>query len=128
MSPHRADNSSRPRSTIPAQQPTPCALQLAEAVAGLFADAANKAPRPLAETERERLGDAVKLAVRLRAHVNRDARSREIESIHGAEGPGRIGLCLERLLAGLDVIGLDRDAALTLVQTVARHSCPPIRV
>jgi hypothetical protein len=55
-------------------------------------------------------------------------RSREIESIHGAEGPGRIGLCLERLLAGLDVIGLDRDAALTLVQTVARHSCPPIRV
>jgi hypothetical protein len=82
----------------------------------------------IAETERERLGDAVKLAVRLRAHVNRDARSREIESIHGAEGPGRIGLCLERLLAGLDVIGLDRDAALTLVQTVARHSCPPIRV
>ena len=102
--------------------------ELAEAVAGLFAVAANKAPRPLAETERERLGDAVKLAVRLRAHVNRDARSREIESIHGAEGPGRIGLCLERLLAGLDVIGLDRDAALTLVQTVARHSCPPIRV
>jgi hypothetical protein len=102
--------------------------ELAEAVAGLFAVAATKAPRPLAETERERLGDAVKLAVRLRAHVNRDARSREIESIHGAEGPGRIGLCLERLLAGLDVIGLDRDAALTLVQTVARHSCPPIRV
>lgn len=102
--------------------------ELAEAVAGLFAVAANKAPKPLAEIERERLGDAVKLAVRLRAHVNRDARSREIESIHGAEGPGRIGLCLERLLAGLDVIGLDRDAALTLVQTVARHSCPPIRV
>jgi hypothetical protein len=102
--------------------------ELADAVAGLFAVAVNKAPRPLAETERERLGDAVKLAVRLRAHVERDRHSREIESIHGAEGPGRIGLCLERLLAGLDVIGLDRDAALTLVQTVARHSCPPIRV
>jgi hypothetical protein len=102
--------------------------ELAEAVAGLFAEAANKAPRPLTESERERLGDAVKLAVRLRAHVERDRHSREIESIHGAEGPGRIGLCLERLLAGLDVIGLDRDAALTLVQTVARHSCPPIRV
>jgi len=102
--------------------------ELADAVAGLFAVAVNEAPRPLAETEREQLGDAVKLAVRLRAHVERDRHSREIESIHGAEGPGRIGLCLERLLAGLDVIGLDRDAALTLVQTVARHSCPPIRV
>jgi hypothetical protein len=65
--------------------------ELAEAVAGLFAVAATKAPRPLAETERERLGDAVKLAVRLRAHVNRDAPfagDRE-HSRRGRPGPHR---------------------------------------
>ena len=100
---------------------------LAAAVAGLFAGCAKRIPRPLADDEREKLGDVIKLAVLLRAHVNRNAYSREIESIHGAEGPGRIGLCLERLLAGLDVIGLARDQALALVKSIAMDSCPPIR-
>jgi hypothetical protein len=69
----------------------------------------------------------VSLAVRLRAHVNRDRYSREIESIHGAEGPGRVGLCLERLLAGLTVIGVPRKHAMRIIEDVALASTPPIR-
>src|SRR5262249_34376003 len=71
--------------------------------------------------------NVVSLAVRLRAHVNRDRYSREIESIHGAEGPGRLGLSLERLFAGLNAIGLPRDKALFIVEDVALASTPPIR-
>jgi hypothetical protein len=36
-------------------------------------------------------------------------RSREIEAIYGAEGTARIGLALERLLAGLETLGMDRS-------------------
>jgi hypothetical protein len=34
---------------------------------------------------------------------------------------------LERLLAGLDTLGVDRDAALNVVETIARDSVPPLR-
>ena len=50
------------------------------------------------------------LVVRLRGAVERDRQSREIEAVLGAEGPARIGLCLERLLAGLDTLGVPRAA------------------
>jgi hypothetical protein len=100
--------------------------ELAAAVAGLFARPLG-VPPPLTEDEFERLDKVVSLAVRLRAHVNRNRYSREIESIHGAEGPGRIGLCLERLLAGITVIGLDRNEAMRLVEDIALDSTPPIR-
>src|SRR5262249_46362587 len=79
------------------------------------------------DEEFDRLDDVVSLAVRLRAHVNRDRYSREIESVHGAEGPGRIGLALERLLAGLAAIGVDRSLALRIVEDVCMASTPPIR-
>ena len=69
--------------------------ELAEVVIGLFASPLAEPP-PLSDEEFERLDDVVGLAVRLRAHVQRDRFSREIESVHGAEGPGRIGLALER--------------------------------
>jgi Bifunctional DNA primase/polymerase, N-terminal len=100
--------------------------ELAEVVAGLFA-APRAEPPPLSDEEFERLDDVVGLAVRLRAHVQRDRYSREIESVHGAEGPGRIGLALERVLAGLHSIGLDRKTAMTVIEDMALDSTPPLR-
>jgi hypothetical protein len=101
--------------------------ELATAVAGLFV---NRLPDPpaVSDAEIEELDEVVTLAVRLRAHVNRDRYSREIESIHGAEGPGRLGLCLERLLAGLTVIGVDRSRAFRIIKNIALASTPPIRL
>ena len=100
--------------------------ELAEAVAGLFLTAPPDPP-PLTEEEFQRLDDVVGLAVRLRAHVERDRYSREIESVHGAEGPGRMGLALERVLAGLNAIGLDRKKAMTIIEEIALDSTPPVR-
>jgi Bifunctional DNA primase/polymerase, N-terminal len=103
--------------------------ELAEAVAGLFVGLGDPLPTPLAMTEAEslRLKQKVILACQLRAGVNRDRYSREIEAVYGAEGPGRIGLALERLLAGLDVVGVARETALQVVEKVALDSVPPIR-
>jgi hypothetical protein len=100
--------------------------ELADTVGGLF-ESVTADPPKLSPDELRRLDDVVSLAIRLRAHVSRDRYSREIESIHGAEGPARIGLSLERLLAGLHTIGLDRDAAMRVVETIALDSTPPIR-
>src|SRR5262249_16573183 len=52
---------------------------------------------------------------------------REIEAIYQAEGTARIGLALERLLAGLDTLGMDRKQALAIVKEVALDSVPPLR-
>jgi hypothetical protein len=65
--------------------------------------------------------------VRLRGAVERDRISREVEAVYGAEGVARIGLTLERLLAGLDTLGVDRAKALEIVESVAMDSVPPIR-
>ncbi len=100
--------------------------ELAAVVAGLFTKSPSSPPS-LSEAEFERLDNVVELAVRLRAHVSRDRYSREIENIHGAEGPGRMGLALERLLAGLNAIGLDRSKAMRLIEDVALDLTPPIR-
>jgi hypothetical protein len=100
--------------------------ELAAAVAGLFTNQFAE-PSPLSEGEIQRLDNVVALAVRLRAHVTRDRYSREIESIHGAEGPGRLGLCLERLFAGLVAIGVSRNQAVRIVEDIALDSAPPIR-
>ena len=100
--------------------------ELAAAVSGLFADLQQNPPT-LSEAERLRLRRVVRLAVRLRAHVERDRYTREILSIHGAEGPARMALGLERLLAGLYAIGLPREPALAIAHHVALASTPPIR-
>jgi hypothetical protein len=100
--------------------------ELAEAVARLFARP-RPAPRPLGDTEFERLNRVVSLAVRLRGAVDRDRHSRELQFVFGAEGTARLGLTLERLLAGLDTLGVDRDTALGVVETVAMDSVPPLR-
>jgi hypothetical protein len=100
--------------------------ELAGAVAGLFAAKLPEPPK-LSDEEFDRFDNVIALAVRLRAHVTRDRYSREIENIHGAEGPGRLGLALERLLAGLTVIGLDRKKAIRLIEDITLDSTPPIR-
>jgi hypothetical protein len=69
----------------------------------------------------------IMLAVRLRGAVERDRHSREMEAVYAAEGTARIGLALERLLAGLDTLGVERATALAVVETVAMHSVPPLR-
>jgi hypothetical protein len=100
--------------------------ELAEAVARLFA-APRTEPQPISDEEANEIEHIVLLAVRLRGTVERDRRNYEIENIPGAEGPARIGLTLERLLAGLDTLGVDRATALKVAKSVARDSVPPNR-
>jgi hypothetical protein len=103
--------------------------ELAAATAGLFAGLPDPLPTPRSLTDEEslRIKRNVVLACQLRAGVNRDRYSRELEAVYGAEGPGRLGLSLERLLAGLGVIGVDRETALQIVEKTALDSVPPIR-
>jgi hypothetical protein len=100
--------------------------ELADAVTHLFAVERRK-PRSLAEHEIDRIDRVVSLVVRMRGAVERDRQSREVEAIYGAEGTGRLGLTLERLLAGLDTIGVERDIALDVMEAVALDSVPPLR-
>jgi hypothetical protein len=100
--------------------------ELAEAVAGLFA-ARRPEPQPISDDEVARIDRVISLVVRLRGAIERDRNSREIEAVYGAEGTARIGLMLERLLAGLDTIGVDRTTALGVVEGVAMASVPPLR-
>src|SRR5262245_34352123 len=100
--------------------------ELAEAVAQLFAGRRAEA-RPISKDEAERIGATVSLVVRLRGTVARDRRMNEIEAIYGAEGTARVGLALERLLAGLDTLGVERATAMDVVLSVAMDSVPPQR-
>jgi hypothetical protein len=64
----------------------------------------------------------------LRGSVERDRRRYEIQTVLGAEGPARIGLALERLLAGLDALGVKRETAMEVIKKVALDSVPPNRL
>jgi hypothetical protein len=100
--------------------------ELSVAVKKLFAKRRPQAAEINAD-EAATIGKAIALAVRLRGAVARDYRSRDIEAIYQAEGTARIGLALERLLAGLDTLGVDRQKALRIVTEVALDSVPPLR-
>jgi hypothetical protein len=100
--------------------------ELAECVAHLFVGR-QADPRPISDDEVQRIDRVISLVVRLRGAVERDRHSREVEAIYGAEGTARIGLTLERLLAGLDMLGVERAIALNVVETVALDSVPPTR-
>jgi hypothetical protein len=103
--------------------------ELAAAVAGLFVNELPE-PRPLSEPEFAHLDRTVDLVVRLRGQVERDrySKTKEIEAVPGAEGPARLGLMLERLLAGLDTLRVERTKALEVVQRIAYDSVPPQRL
>lgn len=100
--------------------------ELAESVARLFVGR-KKEPRPIGSDEARRIGEAISLVVRLRGAVERDRRTREVEAIYGAEGTARVGLALERLLAGLDTLGVERERAMAVILAVALDSAPPLR-
>jgi hypothetical protein len=100
--------------------------ELAQAVLGLL-NAPRPLPPPLAPDEEQQINDVIRLVVRLRGPVERDRRTREIEAVYGAEGTARIGLALERLLAGLSTLGVARGTALDVTKSVAMDSVPPIR-
>ena len=102
--------------------------EIADSVTALFA-IPRPDPQPLDPEgdEFKRLDRVVNLVVRLRGAVERDRYKRDILSFHGAEGAARIGLALERLLAGLDTLGVDRAIALDVVEAVALDSVSPIR-
>jgi Bifunctional DNA primase/polymerase, N-terminal len=100
--------------------------ELAQAVAGLL-NVPRPPPPPLAPDEVERIDRIVRLVVRLRGPIERDHRTRDIEAVYGAEGTARIGLMLERLLAGLSTLGVARGTAMGVIHDVAMDSVPPIR-
>jgi hypothetical protein len=100
--------------------------ELAESVNLLFA-ASRPDPQELCEEEIVRFERVTELVVRLRGAVERDRYRRELDAIYGAEGPARLGLSLERLLAGLDVLGVERKTAFEVVISVALDSTPPLR-
>jgi hypothetical protein len=101
--------------------------ELAAAVSNLFANRRPEAVSKINAAETATIGKAIALAVRLRGAIERDRRTREIEMIYGAEGTARIGLALERLLAGLETLGVPRDKGLAVVKQVALDSVPPLR-
>jgi hypothetical protein len=100
--------------------------ELSQTVTRLFAGLKAE-PRTITQEEIQRIDDTIMLVVRLRGAVARDRQSREIEAVYGAEGTARIGLTLERLLAGLDMLGVDRATAMDVVVSVALDSVPPAR-
>jgi hypothetical protein len=99
--------------------------ELAEAVAALFKRPPGEPPED-GQTE-ERLVKLAVLVVRCRSAVERDSYTREIEVIPDAEGPGRLVIVLDRLMAGLLALGADRDTAWGVVQAVALDSIPALR-
>src|SRR5262249_38155766 len=70
--------------------------ELTEAVGQLFAGRRNN-PRPINEDERERIGTALALIVRLRGTLERDYRTRDIKATYAAAGTARPELALQPL-------------------------------
>jgi hypothetical protein len=101
--------------------------RLVEAVTNLFA-APLPPPRDISDKEIGWLDDILQVAVRLRGAVKRDYRTRELEDIYGAEGAARLGKALERVLSGLDCLGVKRAKARKVVRTIAFDSVPPNRL
>jgi hypothetical protein len=99
---------------------------LAAAAATVLADL--RSPRERTADETDRLIALATFVVRARSAVERDGYSREIELVPGSEAPTRLVIVLDRLLAGLDAIGCDRDEALRIVTKAALDSTPALRL
>jgi hypothetical protein len=100
--------------------------ELADAVRSLFASEL-RVPRTLSEIERDHLISLAILSVHSRSAVERDGYKREVELVPDAEAPARLVVVLERLLAGLDSIGLERAEAWTVIRETALDSIPALR-
>jgi hypothetical protein len=110
-----------------ANRATQMRARLVEAVTNLFA-APLPPPRDISDREINWLNDILQIAVRLRGAVKRDYRTRELEDIYGAEGTARFGKALERVLAGLDCLGVKRSRARKVIRAIAFDSVPPNRL
>ena len=110
-----------------ANRATQMRARLVEAVTNLFA-APLPPPRDISDREINWLNDILQIAVRLRGAVKRDYRTRELEDIYGAEGTARFGKALERVLSGLDCLGVKRSKARTVIRAIAFDSVPPNRL
>jgi hypothetical protein len=110
-----------------ANRATQMRARLVEAVTNLFATPL-PLPRDINEREIAWLNDILQVAVRLRGAVKRDYRTRELEDIYGAEGAARLGKALERVLSGLDCLGVKRSKARKVIRTIAFDSVPPNRL
>jgi hypothetical protein len=100
--------------------------ELAQAVTDLFASPMQQ-PQALNDVELKRLHRLAYTAVCLRGAIARDTRTKELETIYGAEGTGRIGIALEQLFMGLITLGVDRASAFKVIIAVAMDSAPPNR-
>jgi hypothetical protein len=100
--------------------------ELAAAVSKLFAQP-RQLFQPMNDQELKRLDDIVSLVVDLRGGIDRDGRTRELETVYKPEGPSRVGLALEQLFSGLLTLGVDRARAFDVINAVAMDSTPPKR-
>lgn len=101
--------------------------ELAAAVHEVLKNAKPKA-RELNEEETTRLIALATLVVKARSAVERDGYTREIELVPGSEAPTRLVIVLDRLLAGLDIIGAERGEAWRVVTKAALDSVPALRL
>jgi hypothetical protein len=102
--------------------------ELRASVAGLFAGLGELRARPISDEEQELLIAVAMLVARGRAAVYRDARGGELVDVGAPEIPTRLGQQLERLLAGMDAIGVPREAAWSAMLATALSSMPDDRL
>lgn len=100
--------------------------ELAEAARSVVETLAQ--PRERSDEETDQLIALATFVVRARSAVERDGYSREIELVPGAEAPTRLIIVLDRLLAGLDAIGCDRQEAFAIATKAALDSIPALRL
>jgi DNA-binding MarR family transcriptional regulator len=101
-------------------------VELRDAVSGLFIGRELSA-RPITKKEQRLLIRAAMLVVRGRAAVHRDSK-RELVDVGAPEIPTRLAQQLERLLAGMDAIGVPRDEAWKATVHTALSSMPADRL
>jgi hypothetical protein len=104
--------------------------ELTQAAADLLASLPDPLPAPqrMNTGEYAALKRVIRLAIRLRAGVVRDAYKRDIDDVHDPEGPARLILALQQLFAGLVLIGIARDEACRILEQAALDSTPRLRL
>ena len=97
--------------------------ELGAAVAGLFEHIKDRVPRRTSQAERDQLKPIARFTAQGRAAVFTDNRG-EVVDVGQREVPARLIQQAERLLAGLDVIGVPRESAWQAV-LATMASCIP---